>query len=65
MCHRFLDLNRGSKVLLEFLEEELKISMYIHFGLLCKFSDQIKNCLILIKKVKNWTFSFQKNKYAC
>ena len=44
--------------------KKLKTSMYVHFGLLCKFSDQIQNCSIQIKKVKNWKFSFQKNKYA-
>ena len=32
--------------------------MYIHFGILYKFSDQIQNCPIQIKKEKDWMFSF-------
>ena len=58
-------LDRGSKVLLGFLEEKLKTSMYVKFGLFCIFADQMENCSIQINKVKNWTFRFQKNKYTC
>ena len=58
-------LDRGSKVLLGFLEEKLKTSMHVNFGLICTFSDQIQNYSILINKVKDWTFRFQKNKYTC
>ena len=54
-----IDLDRDAKVLLGFLEEKLK-TMYIHFILLWKFSDQIQNCPILFKKVKDWTLTFQK-----
>ena len=39
--------------------------MYVNFGLLCTFSDQMENCAILINKVKDWIFRFQKNKYTC
>ena len=38
--------------------------MYVSFGLLCTFLDQMENCPILINKVKDWTFRFQKNKYT-
>ena len=38
--------------------------MFVKFGLLCTFADQIKNCSIKINKVKDWTFRFQKNKYT-
>ena len=55
-----IDLDRDAKVLLGFLEEKLKTLMYIHFSLLWKFSDQIQNCPILFKKVKDWTLTFQK-----
>ena len=39
--------------------------MYVKFGLLCTFADQIENCSIQINKVKDWTFRFQKNKCTC
>ena len=39
--------------------------MYVKFGLLCIFADQMENCSIQINKVKNWTFRFQKNKCTC
>ena len=58
-------LDRGSKVLLVFLEEKLKTSMYVKFGLLCIFADQMENCFIQINKVKDWTFRFQKDKCTC
>ena len=35
-------LDRGSKVLLGFLEEKLKISMHVNFGLICTFLDQMQ-----------------------
>ena len=38
--------------------------MYVNFGLFCTYSDQMENCPILIKKVKDWTFRSQKNKYT-
>ena len=38
-------LDRGSKVMLVFLEEKLKAPI-THFSLICKFSDQIQNCPI-------------------
>ena len=38
-------LDRGSKVMLVFLEEKLK-ALITHFSLICKFSDQIQNCPI-------------------
>ena len=39
-------LERGSKVLVGFLEEKLKMSMYVRFGLLYTSSDQIQSCSI-------------------
>ena len=39
--------------------------MYVKFGLLCTFADQMENCSIQINKVKDWTFIFQKNKCTC
>ena len=39
--------------------------MYVKFGLLCTFADQMENCSIKINKVKAWTFRFQKNKCTC
>ena len=39
--------------------------MYVKFGLLCTFEDQIEYCSIQINKVKDWTFRFQKNKCTC
>ena len=53
------------KSLLGFFEEKLKTSIYVHFGLLCTFSDQKKNYPIHISKVKGRTFRFQQNKYTC
>ena len=38
-------LDRGSKVMLVFLEEKLKAPI-THFSLICKFWDQIQNCPI-------------------
>ena len=55
-----IDLNRDAKVLLGFLEEKLKTLMYTHFSLLWKLSDQIQNCRIYFKKLKDWTLTFQK-----
>ena len=54
-----IDLKRDAKVLLGFLEEKLKTLMYIHFSLLWKLSDQIQNCPIYFKKLKDWTLTFQ------
>ena len=48
-----------------FLEEELKTSMYVNFGHLYTFADQIENCSIQIYKVKDWTFRFQITKCTC
>ena len=53
-------LDRGSKVLLGFLEEKLETSIYVKLGLLYAFADQMENCSIQINKVKDWTFRFQK-----
>ena len=53
------------KSCLGFLEEKLKTSRYANFGLLCTFAYQIENCSIQIKKVKDRTFRFQKNKCTC
>ena len=39
--------------------------MKVHFGLICKFSDQIQNCPIkVVPKAKDWTFRFLK-RYVC
>ena len=42
LCH---PVDRSSNVMLVFLERELKAPI-THFSLICKFSDQIQNCLI-------------------
>ena len=42
--HRLIDLDRDSKILLGFSEEKLNSLMYIQFGHLWKFSDQVQNC---------------------
>ena len=55
-------MEKGLKVLLGLLKEKLETSMYVHFGLLCKFLDQMQNYPIQINKVKDWTFRFQKKK---
>ena len=44
-------LDRGSKVMLVFLQGKLRAPI-THFSLICKFSDQIQNCPIYINKVK-------------
>ena len=61
--NRLIDLDRGNKVLLGFLEEKMKTLMYIHFSLLWKFLDQIQNCPIQFKNLKDWTLTFQKIGY--
>ena len=55
-----IDLDRDAKVVLGFLEEKLKTLIYIHFSPFLKFSDQIQNCPIQFKKLKDWTLTFQK-----
>ena len=37
MCYGLIDLDRCFKIILGVLEEKLNISVYIQFGLLCKF----------------------------
>ena len=37
-----IDMDRGSKVLLGFLEEQLKTSMYTHFGFAANFRMRFK-----------------------
>ena len=37
MYYGLIDLDRCSKIILGVLEEKVKVSMYIQFGLLCKF----------------------------
>ena len=37
MHYGLIDLDRCSKIILGVLEEKVKLSMYIQFGLLCKF----------------------------
>ena len=39
--------------------------MYVNFGLLRTFADQMENCSIQIYKVKDWTFRFQITKCTC
>ena len=37
MYYGSIDLDRCSKIILRVLQEKVKVSMYIQFGLLCKF----------------------------
>ena len=37
MYYGSIDLDRRSKIILRVLQEKVKVSMYIQFGLLCKF----------------------------
>ena len=59
-------LGRGSKVMLVFFEEKLKVPITC-FSLICKFLDQIHSNLSYLdqQSENDWTSRFFKNKYIC